>query len=333
MYAVTPVIPGVPMFLMADGAELWAHLVDGPLDDACLDERSQELLRQMEAAGIASSVVGSPNRVESLSTPSTSSVFHELVYALVDSIAHEEGIPLVFIKGPALFRQGLRNREHSGDVDCWVPLGEERRLARAMAKWGWSPAYSAFTGTAVLHSLTLRAGDWGCAIDVHSWFPGITLDPLSAFELVSSTRTQTEYGGRNVSIPSRPVHAMISALHLTRPLSGYLASSAQIAAAADVLKCAGEEMPEIVKTFRSGFALSDAMRIAFEADPTNWERFPVPPDWQWRLERSSLGVYREALRLIPARRRGVVLVQLVWGRLRSGILKNRKSISDDTIEA
>jgi len=316
-YVVTPARPAPPLFLVADGAALWRRLVDGPLSMDDLDRDSIDILLEMEAMGIASSDIDDDARVTAVAPPTLSSPFHELVYALVGSVCRQSSIRALFIKGPTLHAQGLRSREHSGDVDCWVPPGEERRLARALQQWGWTPAYSAFSGTAVLHSLTLRAGSWGCAIDVHSWFPGITLEAAEAFDLVERSSTDAAFAGKLVVVPSRPVHAMISALHDTRPLLGVSASVSKVEQAAGTLRRAGSGVPQVVHEFQAGYALRDVMRTAFPDDTTDWGGAPIPPDWEWRQQRSTPRIYLAALRLIPWRRRPSVVAQLLWSRIRS----------------
>lgn len=318
---VTPVLPGSPLFLFGGGAELWRRLVDGVVTDDGLSADEQGIVRDMELSGIASRDLGHHARVNDIPRPWLSSPLHELVYALLQRMADENDVDIVFIKGPTLHAQGLRDREHSGDVDCWVRPGQEVRLAEAMTAWGWRPAYSAFTSTRVLHSLTLRAGEWGSAIDVHSWFPGIALDHQRAFSLIEESAEARRFAGVDARTPGREVHAVISALHDVRPVSGQLADSSQNQRAAQTLKRAGERVIAASRKLNSDFALSDALHEAFPGRAEAWRGAAEPEDWAWRSQRSPRRAYVEAFKLIPLRQRPRVLFRVIWPTsqsLRSG---------------
>ena len=131
---VLPARPAEALCLTSIGASLWRRLVrDGPLEDHRVTPAERELLTEMEQSAIVARDAGHRARVHRIERPTLSSPFHELVYALVAHVAAQNDIACVFIKGPTLFQQGLRNREHSGDVDLWcAPDGSisQRRCAR-----------------------------------------------------------------------------------------------------------------------------------------------------------------------------------------------------------
>lgn len=311
-YMVTPVVPSPPLMLHGQGAALWERLVERPVSASGLTAEDTEIVHEMAAMGLASDDVDHPARIISISHPWLTSPTHELVYALLARIAQQEGIPLVFIKGPTLQAQGLRSRLHSGDVDCWVPLGTEIRLARAMQAWGWQPALSAFTGTRVLHSLTLRSGAWGCAIDVHSWVPGMSAEPLNAFESVHSSAEVRVFASIPCLTPRRDLHAVISAVNHVRPWRGRRPGPEQIAESAAVLRTAGEATIPGAQKLGANFALADALRQAFPSHAFDFADAAIPPDWAWRLERSTLRVYVAALRVVPPKDRIRVLFRVLW---------------------
>lgn len=318
---VTPTEPGDPLMLHGEGAALWQRLVAGPLPDLELTDVERDIVRDMAQMGIASRDEDHPARIHGVSEPWLTSPLHELVYALLAHVAVEIGVRLFFIKGPTLHAQGLRERIHSGDVDCWVEPGAERRFASAMAAWGWTPAYSAFTGTRVLHSLTLRASDWGCAVDVHSWFPGMTVTPAEAFEMAYDAAELREFAAYAARTPPTDLHAVISALNEVRPLRGAVASPSSITSAAATLSIVGESALRRVEEFGAEYALSAPLAEAFPGREVDYSTRPVPLDWRWRLQRTPTRVYWEALRIVPPRERLRVIFRVVWPSaesLRSG---------------
>jgi hypothetical protein len=323
---VTPTAPGDPLMLHGEGARLWRRLVDAPVSDADLTVDEREIVADMEQMGIASRDVEHHARIRHLATPWLAAPLHELVYALLARVAQEVGARILFIKGPTLHAQGLRDRVHSGDVDCWVEPGAETQFARAMERWGWTPAFSAFTGTRVLHSLTLRASDWGCAVDVHSWFPGITVSPADAFQRAHAETEPREFAGLKVRTPTTDLHAVISALNEVRPWRGQLPAQANVEAAAKILSTAGESSIDTAERFGAGYALAGALPLAFPDRNLDYSHAQVPLDWRWRLQRTPLRVYLAALSIVPLRRRPRVIFRILWPTaesLRSGPVSER----------
>lgn len=325
-YLVTPTVPSTPHVLQGDGARIWRLLLESPLDDDLLDESDRDLLREMQEAGMVSDDVQHPARTQTVARPWMLSPVHELVYALIHHVAAEHNIDVIFIKGPTLYAQGLRAREHSGDVDCWVRPGSERQLANLMRPWGWMPAFSAFSGTRVLHSLTLRSSPWGCAIDVHSWFPGITADPQTAFGIFNAMCEDRMFAGRLLPTPARTAHAVLAALHGVRPVSGAEASEEETQAAVATLRAGGPSSAGIVTKLGAEYALRRALPRAFPEVDFDVENATVPADWAWRLSRTSARLYWEALRLIPARRRAQTIFRVVWPTL--GDLRSAAPVDD-----
>lgn len=318
---VTPTVPGDPLMLHDDGARLWRRLIEAPVSDDDLTADERDIVADMEQMGIASRDVDHPARLRRLSAPWLAAPLHELVYALLARAAEEVGARILFIKGPTLHAQGLRDRVHSGDVDCWVEPGAETRFAREMERWGWAPAFSAFTGTRVLHSLTLRASEWGCAVDVHSWFPGITVSPAEAFESAYASTELREFAGMEVRTPTIDLHAVIAALNEVRPWRGQLPTSTKVEAASRVLSAAGESSIAMAERFGAGYALAEALPQAFPHRDLDYSGDRVPLDWRWRLQRSPLRIYWAALSIVPLRRRAHVIFRIVWPSaesLRSG---------------
>lgn len=218
---VVPIKPTEPLALPSIGAALWRKLVNGPVSDDALDEEERAVVREMADAGLASADLGHPARVRAVDKPWLSSPMHELVYALVASVARENEIPLIVIKGPVLHRQGLREREHSGDVDIWVAPDRVRQLAAALRAWGWSEVPDVWSHTEINHSISLepRAG-WGCEIDIHRRMPGIGLPDVDAFATVLRNSEANTFAGVEARAPVTSANAILAALHMLRPEIG-----------------------------------------------------------------------------------------------------------------
>lgn len=307
-----PATPGQPVFLMGDGAAVWRRLVDGPVADEEISDVEREIIDGLIEMGLASSEMNHRGVFTALHTPWLTSVFHELVYALVACVAAQEGIDLFFIKGPTLHAQGLRSRQHSGDVDCWVRPGDDRRLGRAMASWGWTPLLLPFTGTTVTHSLTLVAGAWGCAIDVHSSYPGIGISPEEAFDALYGGSEARVFAGLSARTPNLAEHAVLAALHDMRPYEGVLPNETAIARVVTILRRAEEPVLTAVDRLDAGYVLQWPLERAFGPHARQYESSRPPRDWSMRLEPSTSVRHFRALRLVPLLQRPRILFRLIW---------------------
>lgn len=308
---VTPAHPGPPVFLMGKGAQTWLQLSHGAVTEADLDEEGIEIARGLVEMGVAIELSDSVGAIEA-TAPWLASPLHELVYALLANVARENDIEIVFIKGPTMHAQGLRAREHSGDVDCWVRPGDDLKLADAMVPWGWTPLLSPFTGTGVVHSLTLRAGAWGCAIDVHSRFPGMTVPPLEAFDLVVAHSEKRVFAGMPCRTPDRVAHSIIGALHGMRPTVGRTPTDADAQNAAYMLGAGGADALTLVSEFGAGYALARPLRQAFPDEAVGAIDTMPPEDWEWRMTSSAPRRHLKALATVPLRQRPVVVAKLLW---------------------
>ena len=90
-----------------------------------------------------------------------------LAHALVDRIAEERGVRVLFIKGPTAVEQGLRPPRASLDVDALVDPARRHLLAARLADLGWVDEHP-YTSPTVLpmHSLTYRHVSWPCELDL-----------------------------------------------------------------------------------------------------------------------------------------------------------------------
>jgi len=326
--ALIPGAPGAPRFLWGDGAEMWRRLAEEPADDSDLDADERATL--LELAQMALVTDDDADVSARASRPWLSSALHELVYALIAHVARQHGIEPIFLKGPTLHRQGLRVREHSGDVDCWVLPGQDIVLAEAMREWGWTPCYTAFTGTSISHSLTLAAGAWGCAIDVHTRFPGSTIAAPAAFELVAETAEQRTFAGTPVRTPSKPVHAVLFALHEMRPIVGSPPGPSQRENALRALVSGGPATVDVARDLGAEFVLGELLQEAFPEEEIDLSAARMPSDWPWRSTTSATRRHAKALRLVRWRDRPRVLFRLVWPSRR--MIEGAGAAGEESIE-
>lgn len=307
---VTPTTPHMPVALNGDPAALWRRLVEG-LDDQALTTDEFALLLEFQAHGIAGTTP-QPHAVNSLDRPWFVSPLHELVYAIIARVGAEAGIDLVFIKGPMQHKQGLRSREHSGDVDVWVRPADQHRLAEAMYPWGWKPIHGLLSGTAnASHSQTLWPVSWGCAIDVHTRFPGMNIEPDEAFETLRTESETWSFAGIDALVPSKAVNALLRALHDVRPIQPDTEESLSHDAARS-LKNGGDEVLLIASRFKAVGVLQNALREAFPDAQFDQEDLRIPDEWQRLSSQNSLERLQLSMRGMSLFARLRVLRRLLW---------------------
>ena len=141
----------------------------------------------------------------------------ELGHAWVQAVAARSGIRILFIKGPALHRHGLRPPRVSGDIDVLVDPAGFDDLCAAVAGGGWQERATAFIGRRMsVHSRTFLHERWPCDIDVHRFYPGMLAAPDASFEQLWSRRTSMDFAHRECLVPDRVSSLLILALHSLR---------------------------------------------------------------------------------------------------------------------
>lgn len=307
-----PIFPAEPVSLVGQGRALWLRLIAlGPVDDAELSATEREIVRDMAVVGLSSDRTDHPARVQSISRPWLTSPVHELVYALVASLARRSGLPAVFIKGPALHAQGLRQREHSGDVDVWVDPARYGEMCALLDDWGWRARRHEFHHS-VYHSVTLEPGRWGCEIDVHFRFPGMGATPDRAFACLEDSAQSMTFAGVASKVPGVAEHAVLLSLHGVRPTPGNpVLPSAWDAAAATLLK-AGSSVIGSAAAFEALPALRPALATAYPGLDLSGCTDRLPSDWRYRSAKSTAAYHLLVLRSLRWRERPRAFCQVVW---------------------
>lgn len=304
-------LPSEPLGLQGEPAALWRRLVaESPVADTQLTEEQRILVREFAEAGIASSDETHPARQHEIPKPWLSSPFHELLYALIARIADSRGIRIVFIKGPVLHKQGLRTREHSGDIDVWVDPKCITQLAKALEPWGWELAPGFWGDLPAYHSMTLTPQAWGCEIDLHRHMPGCALPDSEAFDILKTHADKVKFAGVEVLAPVPVANAVLSALHFTRPHPQPNPPAFEDQAV-KVLELVGAESLEFADTIRATAALEPAFLKAFPQANIRVDYRP-PLNWRYRAEGNPVKRTLLVSRSVPAREWPRFLARLVW---------------------
>lgn len=140
-----------------------------------------------------------------------------LAHALVDRVASESGVRLLFIKGPAAVEQGLRAPRGSLDVDALVDPSRRDLLAERLSGLGWVDEHP-YTSPTVLemHSTTHRHQGWPCELDLHDRFPGFFADAQEVFERLWGRRRTVTVAAHEIVCPDPAGQALVLALHALR---------------------------------------------------------------------------------------------------------------------
>lgn len=138
-----------------------------------------------------------------------------LSHAVVDHLARTAGADLLHLKGPALF-PGLRPEGSSStDVDVLVRPSHLTRFLDALRAHGWEQHTHIETGSVFAHAANWWHDDWGF-VDVHVSWPGVTIDPEAAFDLLAAPGARVEVAHIPVPVPDRVGQLLILALHDAR---------------------------------------------------------------------------------------------------------------------
>jgi CDP-glycerol glycerophosphotransferase (TagB/SpsB family) len=158
-----------------------------------------------------------------------------LAHAVVDRVAREHDVRVLFIKGPTAVAQGLRSPRVSLDVDALVDPGRREVLAAALTGLGWVDEHP-YTSPTVLpmHSLTHRHASWPCELDLHDRFPGFFAAPQDVFDQLWERRTTVDVATVPIACVDRAAQALVLALHALRDPHD-LAKAAELAELLDLV--------------------------------------------------------------------------------------------------
>jgi hypothetical protein len=310
---VLPTRPGEALCLVGEGSALWRRLItSAPAAPASFTSDENAVLAHLSDLGLVAMAASHPAQVTDLRPPTLSSPLHELVYALVARVAAHRGIACVFTKGPALRLQGLREREHSGDVDLWCDPARVDELADALVPWGWDPAPNPWRGTSIHHTATLTPRRWGCEIDVHRRFPGLVLDDERAFALVLRDAVSVRFAAVDVLVPAPATHAVLAALHAVRPVIGAGPRTPGASASARGFLSRADGSVARARELGAVPVLREELEPLAEPGSLDADAAGTPRDWEWRQQPDHVRAYWMAMRAVSWPVRVRLVLRFVW---------------------
>jgi len=187
--------------------------------------------------------------------------------AAVQVMADRVGADILHIKGDAV-DPSLRSHRVGTDVDILVRPADVDRLDRAIREEGWR-LYSTFTmGSPFGHAQTYLHESWGY-LDLHRSFPGIRLDPASAFELLGRDGGVIDEVGVSCRVPGIDAQAVILLLNAARDVGG---------GPADVERLWNDASPDD-REKRSRLADDLRARVALAAATGDLEHYRGEPEY------------------------------------------------------
>jgi hypothetical protein len=139
-----------------------------------------------------------------------------LAHAVVERVAAEQGVRVLFVKGPIAVAQGLRSARTSVDVDVLVAPADLDGLVAALHAIGWDDEQVYATPTAATYSRTIRHVRWPCELDLHVRFPGLLAAPEEVFEHLWARHDIAPVAARELPCLDRIAQALILAVNALR---------------------------------------------------------------------------------------------------------------------
>ncbi|MFT9096067.1 MAG: hypothetical protein ABF459_13125, partial [Gluconobacter cerinus] len=143
----------------------------------------------------------------------------ELAHAAVQYAAAGIDVRILFMKGLAAQRQGLRVPSLvPADVDVIVDPSRFTVFIEAMQYSGWRARYDSPEAPRMLgmHSVTLIHPDWPCDIDAHYFLPGFFCPPQQVFDRLWAQHEEIMLAGKTVPVPARADHLALLGVNALR---------------------------------------------------------------------------------------------------------------------
>ena len=139
-----------------------------------------------------------------------------LAHAVVDRVARDRGVRIIFVKGPIAVTQRLRTARESVDVDVLVHPSRLEELISALGMVGWDDEQVYGTPTAATYSRTIRHARWPCELDLHVRFPGFLAAPEEVFERLWARHDSEVLAARELPCLDRTAQALLLAVNALR---------------------------------------------------------------------------------------------------------------------
>lgn len=258
----------------------------------------------------------------------------DLGHAWVQSIADQNDVRIIFIKGPSLYHHGLREQRLSADVDVLVEPARFDDLCRVLNGLGWKSRPSLFIDEInATHSVTFIHDQWPCDIDLHHRFPGFLATPDEVFEALWERRERMQLAHQWCQVQDRISGILLLALHSIRGAQSQPRHSQELAHLLSIPLSPRERASIADLAVRTGSAatlahvLSD-LKIAVDAAETISDPLMLRA-WRERIDAGSEGAYPWllALRKAPWRARPGIVWRSLWPS-RQDLLVANPSTSD-----
>ena len=215
-------------------------------------------------------------------------------HAAVQHLADARGLDVLHIKGEAIHPSLAAPTRRGTDADVLVRPSQAQRLLDALWAQGWQMHNTFETGSPFEHAAAMHHDLWGYA-DIHRLFPGVTVDPEHAFDLLWRDRSTMLIAGFICPVPALTGQVAILVLNAAR--SGWGQSD---------LRTAWEPAsPQRVAEVRALVASLGA-EVAFAAAMGDLDRFRSRRDYDlWRvITRGGTRVeeWRARIKAAPDRR-------------------------------
>ncbi|MFC8682655.1 hypothetical protein ACFT30_14145 [Microbacterium ureisolvens] len=243
----------------------------------------------------------------------------ELGHALMQHDATGRGIRVLFIKGPAMHRHGLRGERVSTDIDVLVEPARFGEFCDAAIESGWRERPGSFISRrTTLHSRTFVREGWPCDLDVHGYFPGFLADPSTVFDALWERRESMAFAHHDCDIPDRVGGLLILALHCLRGASIERRHADELEQLVRVDLTAAERADAASLALATGSAatLETVLpRLGIEATPPGDElKSAALREWRERVAAGSHGAYfwLRAFREARWSERPTIVWRAVW---------------------
>lgn len=259
----------------------------------------------------------------------------DLAHAWVYAITSRHGIRALFIKGPSLHRQALREPRVSSDVDVLVESSRFGDLCDALRAAGWVERPGNFVGTRTArHSKTFVMDGWPCDLDVHGFFPGFLADADEVFETLWARRAHLSFAGRACPVADRTSGALILALHCLRGAPDQYRHAAELEQLRHAPFTPAEryDLTLLARATKSDASLAEVLpRMGVGVDPGAVSNVDAATlrSWRARVDADARGPYIwvSALRRAGWRERPLIIWRAVWPSDRD-LLLTRPEIPD-----
>jgi hypothetical protein len=210
-------------------------------------------------------------------------------HAAVQHLADMTGIDVLHIKGEAIDPSLVAPERRGTDADVLVRPRHVPLLLASLQSHQWVMRSGFETGSPFGHAATLIHPLWGYT-DLHRQFPGVTVDPEEAFDLLWNDRVSRQLAGVSCSVPGLSGQVAILVLNATR--SGWGRSDLRTA-----WEPAPAEMADAVRLLVTKLGA----QVAFAAATGDLDSYRHRRDYDlWRVTTSGGGRVEEWVARIRA---------------------------------